>query len=100
MLKAFPGRNTRGPADCCDAEIQRGEIIRTHNLARQTARFRISIKDNLARPALKIELCSSIGARSAVRRNGHVARRISHARGKASLFQSGIVGSIPSSSTN
>jgi hypothetical protein len=62
---AFHGRNAQGPGVVVLREFKGGKIIQTHHLARQTARFRISPRDNLAGPALKIELFSEIGARSA-----------------------------------
>jgi len=48
-------------------------------MARKTARFRISIKDNLSGEALKIELLPWIGSRYTVRQNGLIAARIPHA---------------------
>ena len=48
-------------------------------MARKTARFRISIKDNLTGKALKVELLPWIGAKFTVRQNGLIARRTPHA---------------------
>jgi len=48
-------------------------------MARKTARFRISIKDNLTGKALKVELLPWIGTRYTIRQNGHIAGRIRHA---------------------
>lgn len=48
-------------------------------MARKTARFRISIKDNLTGEALKIELVPWIGSRFTIRQNGLIAGRIPHA---------------------
>ena len=48
-------------------------------MARKTARFRISIKDNLLGDALKIELVEHTGASFTVRQNGRLARRTPHA---------------------
>jgi hypothetical protein len=48
-------------------------------MARKTARFRISIKDNLTGQALKIELIPWIGADYTVRQNGVIASRVPHA---------------------
>jgi hypothetical protein len=46
-------------------------FVLTHNLARHTARFRISLRDNLTGLALKIEVLSWMGTRSAAWRNGY-----------------------------
>lgn len=48
-------------------------------MARKTARFRISLKDNLTGASLKVELLPWIGSRFTVRQDGVIARRITHA---------------------
>jgi hypothetical protein len=48
-------------------------------MARKTARFRISVKDNLTGQALKVELLPWIGTRYTIRQNGLIAGRIRHA---------------------
>ena len=48
-------------------------------MARKTARFRISIKDNLTGQALKVELLPWIPPRYTIRQNGLIAGRIREA---------------------
>ena len=48
-------------------------------MARKTARFRISLKDNLTGQALKVELLPWIGTRYTIRQNGIIAGRIRRA---------------------
>ena len=48
-------------------------------MARKTARFRISIKDNLTGKALKVELLPWIGTKYTIRQNGVIAGRMREA---------------------
>lgn len=48
-------------------------------MALKTARFRISIKDNLTGRALKIELIDWVGSRFSIRQNGLRATRMPEA---------------------